>query len=693
MFWRCSEIITKLKPTEVTPEEREGDEEVEPGQGHVFTFYEALPEEEQRELDMDFDSLDMDQLDEAWRSAVNLAETAHAGSLSGERPKGVLAIEPPRHMAWDLKKAPVVVPGANMTYIGSVSRLKTQVWWDVGLGLLSKGRLAIVVLCGGMDARLGENVPKGVLDIGLLSRKSIFQLYAERIRRLQHLAQRKFNHATYVPLYMMCNEENRNTIDLFFRQNAFFGLREQDVMLFTQAYMPILTKQGKLILTKKHKILQHPCGNGGMFHALAESGMIADMKSRGITSMYVCSIDNVLAKVGDPTFLGYCDILRAEVGVKCAEKRSPEDKFGIFCSKRQKFKEDLDGDGKLDDSSRLKAAVLEFWEVSEEQRKMKEKGNNHALLFNAGNMSQYFFRIDFCMRVRPQMKVWHLIPKSMPYVDLVTGEIVQPPPSEKNCCRLEMFIFDAFQHSHRVVSLQVPQDEWAQVKNASGPDSPQTALQAVGRLHQRWIINGGGEFLENKVASDRDDARCEISPLVSYEGEDVSGQFLNVVELPFYLPSQQELREYSGVPQRHVRTSIHYLDLDSHVLLRDMEVEGRLGNAMSPIQDEGASAYSGERAAVQDALPPTPRNVDEVAQWDERSSGRESSVNEAEGRSGRASARKSVRMSFSPGQASLQLLDDAVGHHHDRHGERNHLHDIARKQNVVKRSDYWKPVG
>lgn len=144
--------------------------------------------------------------------------------------------------------------------------------YERGVESISKGEVAAVVLAGGQGTRLGFSGPKGMYDIGLPSGRTLFQLLAERLKRLKQVAKtdaltterlKKLKHepkSDSLPFYIMTSPINHEETVNFFKENNYFGLPEEDVLFFQQGMLPCMEDDGKIILEKADLVAMAPDG-------------------------------------------------------------------------------------------------------------------------------------------------------------------------------------------------------------------------------------------------------------------------------------------------------------------------------------------------------------------------------------------------------------------------------------------------
>lgn len=204
------------------------------------------------------------------------------------------------------------------------------------------------------------------------------------------------------------------------------------VTIFEQDVIPCLTDQGRLILGTKKSLSRAPDGNGGLYSSMLTNGIVDSMEARGITNVHVYGVDNALAKVGDPAFVGACIAKNAECGAKAIVKTLPEEAVGVVCMMGGQY------------------GVAEYSELPKELT--EERRPDGVLRFNAANIVQHMFSFEFlksCCAKQDSLK-HHVASKKIPYVD-DDGALVKP--ESPNGIKLEKFVFDVFRFAkHLVVS-------------------------------------------------------------------------------------------------------------------------------------------------------------------------------------------------------------------------------------------------
>ncbi|KAJ2002457.1 UDP-N-acetylglucosamine pyrophosphorylase [Coemansia thaxteri] len=457
----------------------------EADQHHVFKFLSDLGDEAAAELFEQLDGIRPERCNEFFdRTVRHPAAPADAG-------------------------ADKIAPLASDSFASTLEDSGTPAsdiaaWQDEGMRLLRANKVAVILLAGGQGSRLGSSEPKGCYDIGLPSGKCLFEIQAERIRRLQQLAaDPTTGAAATIPWLVMTSGPTSEATKKKFAESAYFGLAEKDVFFFNQGVLPCFDLDGKIMLESHGKVAVAPDGNGGIYEALRLSGALDWLRQRGVEHIHSYCVDNCLVRVADPTFIGYAALRGAECGALVVPKKAWNEPVGVICLRNGRY------------------SVVEYSEISEEMAKLKRTGTDQ-LAYNAGNICSHYYTLDFLQTRVPDIEArleHHIARKKIKHVDMETGSIVVP--TKPNGIKLERFVFDVFPYVERMAILEVARcEQFSPLKNApgSGVDCPETSRSDLIAQCMRFA-QAAGATIQTTDGDSQVEPCFEISPLVSYAGE------------------------------------------------------------------------------------------------------------------------------------------------------------------------------
>lgn len=426
------------------------------GQEHILKFYDDLSDGQKSQLETDIRDID-------WISLHKIYNEQVLTQIDGSKVKPSSKIDDEL-----LEELPSeCIEGTSRCGQDTLEKYRT-----CGLTAIGQGKVGALLLSGGQGTRLGVNYPKGMYDVGLSSHKSLFQLQAERILNISKPLEMATGQKTQIIWYIMTSEATMEMTKDFFESHNYFGLNKSSVVFFEQNTIPCFGFDGKVLLDQKYKISRSPNGNGGLYEVLHQKGVIEHMIANGVEYIHTYCVDNILVRVCDPTFMGYCISKQVDAGAKVVEKIIANEAVGTICKVKNRIR------------------VIEYSEISDEIACRRDEATG-KLVFNAGNICEHFFKVDFLKKIKgDKVLSYHLAVKKIPYISLDSGERITP--TQPNGIKLEKFIFDVFRFADKFAAWEVKrEDEFSPLKNGVGSekDNPTTALKALLRSYELGLLS------------------------------------------------------------------------------------------------------------------------------------------------------------------------------------------------------------
>lgn len=123
-------------------------------QGHLLIFWEELTDEDRNQLENDIDELDLQEITAYFKRAVESSQRIGQDVLDDK-------VQP--------------IDEGKIASVRTSTKEKLRRYQELGLTEVAEGRVAVLLMAGGQGTRLGVTYPKGMFDVDLPSRKTLFQ--------------------------------------------------------------------------------------------------------------------------------------------------------------------------------------------------------------------------------------------------------------------------------------------------------------------------------------------------------------------------------------------------------------------------------------------------------------------------------------------------------------------------------------
>ncbi|WP_029233544.1 UTP--glucose-1-phosphate uridylyltransferase [Butyrivibrio sp. VCB2006] len=387
------------------------------GQEHVLKYYDELSEAEQKDLLNQIEETDFAVLE----NCKNLGKSEGRGTFS---------------------------PLAAMQ-VSEIEERKEE-FRKIGVDTIKAGKVAAVLLAGGMGTRLGSDNPKGMYDIGLTKPVYIFQRIIENLQDTVNQAE-----GAYIHLFIMTSEKNNDATVNFLKEHNFFGYPEDKITFFKQDMAPASDYEGKVYMEGKGRISTSPNGNAGWYSSMLKAGLRDTLLKEGIEWIDIFAVDNVLQRIADPCFVGATVNAGVACGAKVVRKNAPDEKVGVMC---------------LEDG---RPSIVEYYELSQEMMDAKDANGDPA--YNYGVILNYLFNEKALFDIAQNTLPLHVVEKKIPYID-ENANLVKP--ETPNGCKFEQLVLDMIHELDTCLPYEVVREhEFAPIKNKTGIDSVESARE------------------------------------------------------------------------------------------------------------------------------------------------------------------------------------------------------------------------
>ena len=320
----------------------------------------------------------------------------------------------------------------------------------IGEDIIANNQYAVVTMAGGQGTRLGHKGPKGTFILNVKPEpNSLFQIIAENLIKANN------KYGIILNWYIMTSTENNDETVKYFEDNNYFGYNSENVKFFKQGNLPLLSEDGKLVVNSEYRIKYAASGNGTIYEAMFNDGIVDDMKKKGIKWIFIGSVDNALLNMVDPMLLGLTKKRGTEIASKTIVKNSPYEKVGVFCKKNGK------------------PGVIEYSEIPESL--IEEVDEHGELMYGESHIMCNLYTLDAIEKIANVELPYHSAHKK---VDFMQEDGNMFFAKEPNGYKYEAFIFDGFELFDDITLYRGKREEdFAPVKNAEGVDSPETAVK------------------------------------------------------------------------------------------------------------------------------------------------------------------------------------------------------------------------